>query len=160
MHYIMAAWQKVSQQTIQNCFRKGGHKYQLDGNEMANDDHDDDFGQDWEELCRAQKYDFQSYVSVDRHVTSGVETVEELWAAFGSTRIVEEEEENEQEMVLTFTETYEALQKVKTFFCAQIGSDADCENILSLNKSYFQLRQNSTKKQMTMYDFLLKSIFF
>jgi hypothetical protein len=31
---------------------------------MANDD-DDDFVQDWEELCRAQKYDFQSYVLVD-----------------------------------------------------------------------------------------------
>ena len=77
MHYIMAAWRQVSQQTIQNCFRKAGHKYQSDGNENAKDD--DDFGQDWEELCRAQKYDFQSYVSVDRHVaTSGVETVEEL----------------------------------------------------------------------------------
>jgi len=52
MHYIMAAWQQVSQQTIQNCFHKAGHKYQLDGNERANDD-DDDFGQEWEELCRA-----------------------------------------------------------------------------------------------------------
>ena len=30
MHYIMAAWQQVSQQTIQNCFCKAGHKYQLD----------------------------------------------------------------------------------------------------------------------------------
>jgi hypothetical protein len=60
MHYIMAAWQQVSQQTIQNCFHKPGSKYQSDGNEMANDD---DFGQDWEELYRAQKYDFQSCVS-------------------------------------------------------------------------------------------------
>jgi hypothetical protein len=66
----MAAWQQASQQTIQNCFHTAGHKYQSYGNEMANDD--DDFGQ-------AQKYDFQSYVSVDRHVaTSGAETVEEL----------------------------------------------------------------------------------
>jgi hypothetical protein len=81
VHYIMAAWQQVSQQTIQNCFRKVRHKYQSDGNEMANDD-DNDFGQDWEELCRAQKYDFQSYISVDCHVaTSGVETVEELCEA-------------------------------------------------------------------------------
>jgi hypothetical protein len=113
MHYIMAAWQHVSQQTIQNCFHKAGHKYQSDGNEMANDD-DDDFGQYWEELCRAQKYNFQSYVSVDRHVaTSGVETVEELCEAFGSTRSVEEddgEDENEKEMVPSFAETYEALQ--------------------------------------------------
>ena len=70
-----------------------------------------------EELCRAQKYDFQSYVSVDRHVaTSGIETVEELWEAFGSTRSAEEEDENEEEMVLSFAETYEALQKVEAFF--------------------------------------------
>jgi hypothetical protein len=53
MHYIMAAWQQVSQQTIQNCFHKAGHKYQSAGNEMANDD-DDDFSQDREELCRSQ----------------------------------------------------------------------------------------------------------
>jgi hypothetical protein len=115
MRYKMAAWQQVSQQTIQNFFRKAGHKYQSDGNEMANDD-DDDFSQDWEELCRAQKYNFQSYVSVDRHVaTSGAETVEELCEAFGSTRSVEEEDENEQVMVPSFAETYEALQKLKHF---------------------------------------------
>jgi hypothetical protein len=116
MQYIMAAWQQASQQTIQNCFRKAGHKSQSDGNEMANGD-DDDFGQDREELCRAQKYDFQSYVSVDRHVaTSGVETDEELGESFGSTRSVEEEDEIEQVMVPSFAETYEALQKVKAFF--------------------------------------------
>jgi alpha-D-ribose 1-methylphosphonate 5-triphosphate diphosphatase PhnM len=97
------------------------------------------------------RYDFQSYVSVDRHVaTSGVETVEELCKAFGSTRSVEEEDENEQEMVPIFAETYAALQKVKAFFYVQSGSDTDCENILSLEKSYFQLRQNSAMKQRTM----------
>src|SRR5215510_11663256 len=107
----MAAWQQTNQQTIQNCFRKAGYKYHSDGNDMANDD-DDDFGQDWEELRRAQKYDFHGNVSVDRHVaTSGVETVEELCEAYGSTRSVEEknEGENEQEMVPSFAETYESL---------------------------------------------------
>jgi len=92
---------------------------------MANDDDgDDNFGQDWEELCRAQKYDFQSYISVDRHVsTSGVETVEELCEVFGSTRSVEEEheeDENEQEMVLSFAETYKALQKLKRFSMSKV----------------------------------------
>ena len=110
MHYIMAAWQQVSQQTIKNCFRTARRKYQSDGNEMANDD--DDFGQDWEELCRTQKYDFQSYVSVDHHVaTSGVETVEELCEAFWSTRSVEEEDENEQEMVPRLTKRYKKLKR-------------------------------------------------
>jgi hypothetical protein len=135
---------------------------------MANDDNDDDdddyFSQGWEELCRAQKYDFHSYVSVDRHVaTSGVETVEELCEAYGSTRNVEEkneEDENEQEMVPSFAETYEALEKVKAFFYVQSVSDAERENILSLKKSYFQFRQNSAKKQKTMYDFFVKKCSF
>jgi hypothetical protein len=107
----MAAWQQVRQQTIQNCFCKAGHKYQLDGNEMVNDYYYY-FGQDWEELCRAQKYNFQSYVSVDCHVaTSGVETVEELCESFGFTRSVEEEDENEQEMVPRLTKLYKKLKR-------------------------------------------------
>jgi hypothetical protein len=41
-------------------------------------------------------------------------------------------------------------KKVKAFFYAHSVTDADRENILSLKKSYFQLRQNSAKKQKTM----------
>jgi hypothetical protein len=100
---------------------------------------------------------------VDRHVaTSDFETVEELCEAFGSTRSLEEEDEedeNEQEMLPSFAEIYETLQKVKAFFYVQSGIDADHENVLSLKKSYFQLRQNSTKKQRTMYDFFKKISF-
>jgi hypothetical protein len=40
-------------------------------------------------------------------------------------------------------------------------TDTDREHILRLEKSYFQLRQNSAKKQKTMYDFFcLKKWFF
>jgi hypothetical protein len=46
-------------------------------------------------------------------------------------------------------------EKVKAFFYAHSATDADRENILSLEKSYFQLRQNSAKKQKTLYDFFL-----
>jgi hypothetical protein len=108
--------------------------------EMATDD-DDDFGQDWEELCGAQKYNFKKYVSMDRDVaTSGVSTVEELCEAYESTRSVEEknkEDEKEQDMVPSFAETYEALEKVKAFFYVHSVTDADCGNILGLKKSYF-----------------------
>jgi hypothetical protein len=99
--------------------------------------------------------DFHSYVSVDRHVaTYGVSTVEELCEAYGFTRSVEEKnkDENEQDMGPSFAETYKALEKVKAFFYVHSVSNADRENILSLEKSYFQLRQKSAKKQKTMYD--------
>ena len=59
-------------------------------------------------------------------------------------------------MVPSFAETYEALEKVKPFFYAQSVSDGVRENILSLEKSYFQLRQNSAKKQKTTFDFFVK----
>jgi hypothetical protein len=70
------------------------------------------------------------------------------------------EDENEQDMVPSFTETYEALEKVKAFFYAHCVTDADREHILGLEKSYFQLRQNSAKKQKTMYDFFVKKVVF
>jgi hypothetical protein len=50
----------------------------------------------------------------------------------------------------------QSLEKVKAFFYAHSVTDADRENILSLKKSYFQFRQNSAKKQKTMYDSFVK----
>jgi hypothetical protein len=102
---------------------------------------------------------------VDRNVaTSGVSTVEELCDASGFTRSVEvknKEDENEQDMVPIFAETYEALEKVRVFVDAHSVTDADRERILGLEKSYFQLRQNSAMKQKTMYDFFrLKKVVF
>jgi hypothetical protein len=94
---------------------------------------------------------------VDRDVaTSGISTVEELCEVYGSTRSVEEknkEDENEEDMVPSFAETYEALEKVRVFFYGHSVTDVDHEHILGLEKSYFQLRQNSAMKQKTMYDF-------
>jgi hypothetical protein len=46
-----------------------------------------------------------------------------------------------------FCSFHHALEKVKAFFYAHSVTDADRENILSLEKSYFQLRQNSAKTQ-------------
>jgi hypothetical protein len=93
----------------------------------------------------------RSYVTVDRDVaTSGVSTVEELCEVYGSTRSVEDknkEDESVQDMVPNFAETYEALEKVRAFFYAHGVADADREHILGLENSYFQLRQNSAKKQ-------------
>jgi hypothetical protein len=51
--------------------------------------------------------------------------------------------------------TYEAVEKVKAVLYAHSVTDVDREHILGLEKSYFQLRQNSAKKQKTMYDFFV-----
>jgi hypothetical protein len=73
---------------------------------------------------------------VDRDVaTSGVSTVKELCDSYGSTRSVEDknkEEKNVKDMVPSFAETYEALEKVKAFFYAHSVTDADREHILGL----------------------------
>jgi hypothetical protein len=95
--------------------------------------------------------------------TSGVSTVEELCEAYGSTRSVEEknqEDEKEQDMVPSFAETYEALEKVKAFFYTQSVTDADREHILGFEKLYFQLRQNSAKKQRQCTTFSVKKVVF
>jgi hypothetical protein len=63
------------------------------------------------------------------------------------------EDENEEDMVLSFAETYEALEKVRAFFYAHSVTGADRERILGLEKTYFKMRQNSAIKQRTMYDF-------
>jgi hypothetical protein len=65
----------------------------------------------------------------------------------------------ELEMAL-FTPTYEALEKVKVFFYAHSVTDVDREHILGLKKSYFQLRQNSAKKQDSVRLFLFKKVGF
>jgi hypothetical protein len=71
-----------------------------------------------------------------------------------------EEDENEQDMVPSFAETYKALEKVKAVFYLHSVNDADRENIISLEKSYFQLWQNSAKKQNTMYNFFVSKKWF
>jgi hypothetical protein len=83
LHYTVAALQQVTQQTIENCFRKAGYAQgQSSGDSdvvLTNDD--DDFRQDWEKFSSMNKDKLEGYVSVDSHVaTSGVETVQELCA--------------------------------------------------------------------------------
>jgi hypothetical protein len=59
------------------------------------------------------------------------------------------EDENVQDMVPSFAETYEALEKVKAFFYAHSVTDTDREHILGLEKSYFQLRQYTHMRMHT-----------
>jgi hypothetical protein len=69
-------------------------------------------------------------------------------------------DENE-DMVPSFAETYEALEKVKAFFYAHSVTDANRERILGLEKSYFQLKQNSAMKQKDNVQlFSLKKVVF
>jgi hypothetical protein len=106
---------------------------------------------------------FEDYVSVDSHVaTCGVETVQELCVSLVTSGSVEgeeggeEEEDGEPEVVPSFAETHETLMKVKSFFYAHSTSDSDCESVLGLEKSYFELRSNVCTKQTSMKDFLSK----
>jgi hypothetical protein len=162
LHYTVEALQQVAQQTIENCFQKAGYvQGQSSGDSdviLTNDD--DDFRQDWEEFSGMNKDKFEDYVSVDSRVgTCGVETVQELCVSLVASGSVEgeeeggEEEDGESEVVPSFAETHEALMKVKSFFYAHSMSDSNCENVLGLEKSYFELRSKVCTKQMSMKDF-------
>jgi hypothetical protein len=92
--------------------------------------------------------------------TCGVETVQELCVslvASGSVEQEEGEEAGEPEVVPSFAETHEALMKVRYFFYAHSTIDSDCESVLGLEKSYFELRRSKVcSKQTSMKDFLSK----
>jgi hypothetical protein len=163
LHYTVAALQQVTQQTIENCFRKADY---VQG--QSSDDSDvvltkhDDFRQDWKKFSGMNNDKFEDYVSVDSHMaTSGVETVQELRESLVVSGSVEgegggEEEDGELEVVPSFAEMHEALMKVKSFFYAHSMSDSDRQSVLGLEKSYFELRHKVCTKQMSIKDFFSK----
>jgi hypothetical protein len=150
LHYTVAALQQVTQQTIENCFRKAGY---VQGQSSGNSDVvlTNDFRQDWEKFSGMNKDKFEDYVSVDSHVaTCGVETVLELCVSLVSSWSVEGEggeEDGKPEVVPSFAETHEVLMKVKSFFYAHSTGGSDRESILGLEKSYFELRSKVCTKQ-------------
>jgi hypothetical protein len=68
LHYTVAALQQITQQTIENCFRKAGY---VQGQSSGDSDvvltNDDYFRQDWEKFGGMNKDKFEDYVSVDSH---------------------------------------------------------------------------------------------
>jgi hypothetical protein len=69
----------------------------------------------------------------------------------------EEGEDTEPEVVPNFAEAYEALKKLKSFVYLHSNSDGDCDSVLSLESSCFELRHKVSTKQLSITDFLQKN---
>jgi hypothetical protein len=91
IHYIVLAWQQVTQSIIQNCFVKCGHmKKNQEGSDVTevNESGEDDVTQDedWVRLgASTAGVNFDAYVSVDQELaTCGLLCMEEMCGVVGS----------------------------------------------------------------------------
>jgi hypothetical protein len=60
----------------------------------------------------------------------------------------EEGEDTEPKVLPNFAKAHEALMKVKSFVYAHSNSDGDCDSVLSLESSFFELRRKVSTKQL------------
>jgi hypothetical protein len=123
---------------------------------MRNEDDDDALQHDWRKFSGMENEKFDDYVSVDsRLVTSGVNTVEELCESHVGATLLEgakeEGEDTEPEVVPNSAKVHEALMKVKSFVYVHSNSDGDCDSVLSLESSLFELKTQSFYKTTVNY---------
>jgi hypothetical protein len=112
---------------------------------MRNEDENDAF-HNWQKFSGIGNEKFDNYLSVDSHVaTSCVNTMKGLCESHVGALSVEGQEEEgvdsepETKVVPNFAEEQEALMKAKSFVHAHSNSDGDCDSVLSLESSFFEL---------------------
>jgi hypothetical protein len=175
IHFIVSAWQQVTQSTIQNCFLKCGHvKKNQEGSEVTEVDGsgEDDVTQDedWVWLgASTAGVDLDACVSVDQELaTCGVLCMEEMCGVVGSGSCVEEgqgdgggggggdDDEAESEPVPSFREALYVFESVRAFMYAHNITKRDQVNIVNIEWLLFSLKRKGATKQMSMNNFFKK----
>jgi hypothetical protein len=167
IHFIVSAWQQVTQSIIQNCFVKCGHvKKNEEGSDVKEiDGSGEDVGtqdEDWVRLgAITTGVNFDAYVSVDQDLaTCGVPCVEEMCGELRSGSCVEEveggDDEAEPEPVPSFTEALRAFESMRAFMYAHDITESDQANIVNIESLLFKLKRKGAIRQMKSNDFLKK----
>jgi hypothetical protein len=119
---------------------------------MRNEDDDDAF-HDRQKFSGMRTETFDDYMSVDSHVaTSGARCESHVGTCSveGEEEVEDSKPEPEPEVVPNFAEGQEGLMKVKSSVYAYSNSDGDCDSVLSLESSFFELRRKASKKQLSI----------
>lgn len=161
IHFIVSAWQQVTQFTIQNCFVKCGYGDRNEESDMSEVNRNDE-DEDWTQLeTGTAGVDFDAYVSVDQELaTCGVLSVEEMCEEVASGSSMEEgqvdsddNDEVDPKPVPSFQEALSAFETMRAFIYAHEIADRDQVNIINIEKLLFSLKSKGASKQMKISDF-------
>jgi hypothetical protein len=171
IHFIVLAWQQVTQSTIQNCFVTCGHvKKNQDGSDMTEVDGsgEDDItrDEDWvQQRASTTGMDFDAYMSVDQELTTcGVLCMEGMCGVVGSESCVEEgegdggDDEAESEPVLSFMEALHAFESMRALMYAHNITKRDQANIVNIEMLLVRLKRKGAAKQMRINNVFKKEV--
>lgn len=155
MHYIAAAWHRVSQLTVRNCFHKAGFgNSETCSNEDSCDVPVDDV--EWGKLEGHASFD--DYVNIDENVvTAEAMTISEI--ADGIQQEMDEEEDDDDEQAtqtpVCFSDVVNALETIKRFVTRRNVSDEIMTQLSRFEGTVYSIAAEK-KKQGKITDFFGK----
>lgn len=167
IHLLEQSWIKVKVETLENCFRKAGF-VRSDAQPDNEDFDDDEFDNDSDDLVAIweQQHDLDpivtafDYLTVDDNVvTSGLQTLEEIAAAFEAPTISCESESESEGVVeieksISRNEAYLHYRQLREY--AKINGDKEVFQATAVFDNFFFQLATIENKQSLMTDFFVK----
>lgn len=165
LRLLRQSWSMVTAQTISNCYRHAGFKFQdQQPVEDKSDDEDDHIPiARLVELFKMEKNDVNSFMNIDLDIPVFAETcdrdiIEDLVSARNSTESDPTETEEDDEPIPpappSIGEAMEACETLRTFFESQSNADSELTLMCSIYKSLARKDfDKSAAKQTSINDF-------